>query len=400
LKILRAYKYRLYPTKEQEQQLKQQCGNCRFLWNKFLDLNQKMYETTGKFVFAHDLITSIPELKKEHEFLGLTFSQSLQQVGRYFDKALKDFLNGIREFPKHKKKKYRDGLTIPQKFRFGKTFVFIPKVGEVQWVKHRPYKGNVKHITIKQDGDQWYCSVLCELKIKKPELQIENIIGIDVGLKTFATFSDGTTIENERILRKYERKLIKAQRRLSNREKGGKNRIKQRIKVSKLHRKIRNIRSNFQHQITGRMIAKYDGFCLETLNVEGLMKNHNLAKSIADVGWYAFKEKLRYKSGWSNKVFLEIGTFEPSSKICHRCGWKDTDQMLKDRLFCCEQCGLELDRDLNAAINIKNMAMKGIPWDARKFTLGDDKRLQSDNDSACRRAKKKQCLVLNEISFN
>lgn len=148
MKILRAYRYRLYPTKEQEQQLKQQCGNCRFLWNRFLDMNQRQYKATGKFVFAHDLITSLPELKKEYDFLGLTFSQSLQQVGRFFDRALKDFIAGIREFPKHKKKKYQDGLTVPQKFRLNKRFVFIPKIGEVQWVKHRPYKGKVKSITI------------------------------------------------------------------------------------------------------------------------------------------------------------------------------------------------------------------------------------------------------------
>lgn len=398
MKILRAYRYRLYPSKEQEQQLKQQCGNCRFLWNRFLDMNQRQYETTGKFVFAHELIISIPELKKEYEFLGLTFSQSLQQVGRFFDRALKSFIAGICEFPKHKKKKYQDGLTVPQKFRLNKKYVFIPKIGEVQWVKHRPYKGKVKSITIKQDGDQWYCSVLCELKIKRPKTKTDDVVGVDVGLKTFATLSDGITVPNERVLRKHERKLNKAQRILFRRKKGGQNRNKQRVKVAKIHRKVRHVRSNFQHQITSRMIAKYDGFALETLNIEDMMKNHNLAKSIADVGWYSFKQKLKYKSEWNGKMFLEIGTFEPSSKICHCCGWKDTDQMLQDRKFCCEQCGMEIDRDLNAAINIRNIAMKNIPWDAREFTLGDDKRLQSDNDSACRRAKKKQCLALTELA--
>jgi putative transposase len=132
LKIQRAYKYRLFPTPKQEQNLRQQCGNCRFLWNKFLDLNKETYEATGKFVFGHALITLIPKLKQEYGFLSATFSQSLQQVGRHFDRALREFLDHKKEFPKYKKKKYRDGLTIPQKFRLEKTFVFIPKVGEIK----------------------------------------------------------------------------------------------------------------------------------------------------------------------------------------------------------------------------------------------------------------------------
>lgn len=394
LKINRAYRYRLYPTPDQEKSLRQQCGNCRFLWNKFLDLNQQTYEATGKFVFGHALITSIPKLKKQYDFLGLTFSQSLQQVGRHFDRALREFLDGIREFPKHKKKKYRDGLTIPQKFRLGKTFVFIPKVGEVQWVKHRPYKGKVKHITIKQDGDQWYCSVNVEIKAKTPPRKQDEVVGIDVGLKIFATLSDGTTVANEKILRQHERKLKKAQRILSRRKKGGKNRTKQRVKVARLHRKVRNVRKNFVHQTTSCMIAKYDGFVVETLNIEGMMKNHCLAKSIADVGWYDFKQKLKYKAGWLNKGFWEIGTFEPSSKCCHRCGWKDKDQTLSDRVFRCECCGLEMDRDLNAAKNILQIGKRQILSDGQEFTLGDERSSQPVEGSASRRAKKKQCVVL------
>lgn len=396
MKISRGYKYRLYPTKEQEQQLRQQCGNCRFLWNKFLDMNQQSYDATGKFIFGHNLITSIPDLKQQYDFLGLTFSQSLQQVGRHFDRALQDFIKGIREFPKHKKRKYRDGLTIPQKFRLNKHYVFVPKIGEVKWVKHRPYKGKVKYITVKQDGDQWYCSVCCELKVKQPQAQRENIVGIDVGLKTFATISDGTTIENERILRKHERKLKKAQRILSRRKKGGRNRTKQRIKIARLHRKIRHCRSDFLHKTTSRMIAKYDGFCLEDLNIEGMMKNHCLAKSIADVGWYDFKQKLKYKSEWANKGFWELETFEPSSKECCECHWLNPNLRLSDRIFTCPECGNVKDRDLNAAINIRNKCMIKYRWTDRELTLGDDKRLQPDFGSACRRAKNNECSVLTK----
>ena len=396
MKIQRAYKYRIFPTPEQEHKLRQQCGNCRFLWNKFLDLNQQTYEATGKFVFGHALITSIPQLKKEYDFLGLTFSQSLQQVGRHFDRALREFIDGIREFPKHKKKKYRDGLTIPQKFRLGKTFVFIPKVGEVQWVKHRPYKGKVKHITIKQDGDQWYCSVSVEIKAKNPERKSESIVGIDVGLKTFATLSDGSVVESQNTLRKHERKLKKAQRILSRRKKGGSNRKKQRVKVAKIHQKIRNVRKDFLHQTTSRMIAKYDGFILENLNIEGMMKNHCLAKSIADAGWYEFGRQLAYKSEWNGKWYWKIDRFEPSSKTCCECDWVDKDQTLSDRVFRCECCENVKDRDLNAAINIRRFGIRdlAIPLDEREFTLGDEGSSQPVLGSASRRAKNKQCVAL------
>lgn len=394
MKIQRAYKYRLFPTPEQEQNLRQQCGNCRFLWNKFLDLNKEIYEATGKFVFGHALITSIPKLKQEYGFLGATFSQSLQQVGRHFDRALREFLDHKKEFPKHKKKKYRDGLTIPQKFRLEKTFVFIPKVGEVQWVKHRPYKGKVKHITIKQDGDQWYCSVSVEIKAKNPQRKSRNIVGIDVGLKTFATLSDGTVVENERILRKYEKKLKKAQRILSRRKKGGSNRTKQRFKVAKLHRKIRNSRNNFLHQTTARMIAKYDGFILEDLCVSGMMKNHCLAKSISDAGWYEFNRQLEYKAVWNGKWFWKIDRFEPSSKTCCECGWVNKNLTLSDRVFRCERCDNVKDRDLNAALNIRSFGIRDLPLDEREITLGDEGRLQSVSGSATRRAKNKECVVL------
>lgn len=293
-------------------------------------------------------------------------------------------------------------MTIPQKFRLGKTFVFIPKVGEVQWVKHRPYKGKVKHITIKQDGDQWYCSVSCEIKAKNPTRKSENIVGIDVGLKTFATLSDGSVVESQNTLRKHEKRLKKAQRILSRRKKGSKNRAKQRVKVARLHRKVRNVRKDFLHQTTSRMIAKYDGFMLENLCIEGMMKNHCLAKSIADAGWYEFGRQLEYKSEWNGKWYWKIDRFEPSSKTCCECDWVDKDQTLSDRTFRCERCENVKDRDLNAAINIRRFGIRdlAIPLDEGEFTLGDERSLQSVSGSASRRTKKNQCVVLNEICFN
>lgn len=395
MKLKRAYKFRLYPNDEQKQKLLQHGGNTRFLWNYFLNLNQDHYKETNKFIFAHDLIVSLPKLKQEYEFLDLSFSQSLQQVGRHFDRALKDFIKGEKDFPARKhKSKERDSFTVPQKFRIEKKYVFIPKIGEVRWVKHRAIKGKVKHITVKQDGDQWYCSVCVELKVKQPVIRTENIIGIDVGLKTFATHNDGEMIENQKTTKRFAKKLSRASRRLSKRKKDGNNRTKQRIKVSKIHRKIRNIRRDFQHKETRLTIAKCDGVVLENLNISGMMKNHHLAKSIADCGWFEYKRQLKYKCQWYGKIYLEIGRFEPTSKCCSGCGWKDINLCLSDRIFRCKGCGLEIDRDTNAAINIRNCGLN-ILWDTQEYTPGDDWRFMPQG--RCQSMSQEQKTVSPEL---
>lgn len=359
MKIRRAYKFRLYPTKEQVAALRQHGGNARFLWNALLRLNQDKYESEKKFIFAHDMVTSLPQLKKEHDFLQLSFSQSLQQVARQLDRALRDCFNKTKRFPVFKKKgKQNDSFTVPQKFRIGKHYVFIPKIGEVTWVKHRPIKGKIKHLTISQDGEQWYCSVNVELKCKEKSVSTNSdVVGIDVGLKTFATMSDGSVIENPKILKKHEKRLATSQRRLSRKQKGSRNRYKQRNKVQRLHRTVRNVRRDFQHKATAHMIAKYEGFAMEDLNIKGILSNHCLSKAVSDCGWFEFKRQLRYKSEWSGKPLVEIGRFEPSSKTCSGCGWINKNLTLKDREFVCLECGQVMGRDLNAAVNIRNIGL-------------------------------------------
>ncbi len=407
MKILKAYKFRLLPTVEQQYALAQQGGNCRFLWNHFLEMNQNEYAKNKKFIFAHDLITSLPKLKKEYEWLRESFSQSLQQVGRHFDRALKDCFKNGKGFPAFKKKAaMRDSFTIPQKYRIGRTFVFIPKVGEIKWIKHRPIKGKVKHLTVTQDGELWFCSVTVELKIKQPKRQSNNIVGVDVGLKTFATLSDGTKIENPKTLNKYQKRLNRANRRLAKLQKDGKNRAKQRIRVAKLHRKIRNVRQDFQHKTTHDMINKYDGFVLEDLNIKGMLKNHCLARAISDAAWFEWKRQLKYKAEWNNKWFLQIDRFEPSSKTCCECGWYNPNLTLADREFVCMNCGVVNDRDENAAINIRNIGLKTVPEDKRKQDTLGVKRLGMIRGSCYLSAganqvnQEKECSGLGEICLS
>ena len=360
MKILKGLRYRLYPTGEQKQLLLQHGGSARFLWNYLLMDNIEYYKRTGKFKFAHEMVVSIPKIKKEYDFLNLSFSQSLQMVARQLDKSLKDCFKNGKGFPKFKRKhREKDSFTVPQKWRLGKGFVFIPKIGEVKWIKHRPLQGEPEHITITQDGDQWYCSVTCEVEIPDKEKKDDNIVGIDVGLNSFATLSDGTLIGNPKHLMKLEDRLKKEQRKLSRKKKGGKNRYKQRKKVQKIHREIRNARLDFIHKITSNMIAKYSGFVLEDLNIKGMMKNHHLAKSIADISWREFKRQLDYKSLWNGKYSIQIGRLEPTSKTCSSCGYVQ-DMPLNKRVFNCSNCGISIDRDLNASKNILKIGLTTV----------------------------------------
>ena len=362
--IQKGFKYRLYPTKKQKQLLSQHGGNTRFIWNLFLEQNIEEYKQNQKFLWKYDLINSLPKLKEQHEFLQLSFSQSLQQIAIHFDKALRDFLKQKdKGFPTFKKKNLlHDSFICPQKYRLSFSHVYIPKIGEVKWVKHRSLQGKPKKITISQNGNNWYCSVLCEYEKQEQPKQTDNLIGIDVGLKYFATLSNGKTIENIRILKQYEKKLSREQRRLSRKEKNSNNRYKQRLKVHKVHTRIKNIRQDFLHKTTYSIAKNYDGIVLENLNVKGMMKNHKLSKAISDVSWFEFKRQLEYKCKWNFKHFVVIDRFEPTTKVCSDCGCIQ-DMKLNDRTFKCKDCGLILDRDLNAAINILKLGCKQIDVD-------------------------------------
>jgi len=358
--IQRGYKYKILPTKEQEKSLFQCGGNTRFLWNYVLKINQDYYKETGRFKFYHELAVSLPKLKQEYPFLKESFSQSLQMVLRQFDKALKDSFKKEKGFPTFKKKMLlNDSFTCPQKWRLGKGFVFIPKIGEVKWIKHRAIKGKPKSITISQDGGKWYCSVLCEYEIKESKKKADTIVGCDVGLKEFATLSDGTIINNPKHTKKYEKQLAKEQRRLSKKQKGSKNRFKQRLKVRKIQNKTRDTRKDFLHKTSNSIAKNYDGIVVEDLNIKGMMKNHCLAKSIGDVSWSEFNRQLEYKCKWSFKHYIKIGRFDPTSKACSNCGCVQ-EMPLSKRVFDCPDCGISIDRDLNASLNILNIGLSTL----------------------------------------
>ena len=358
--VQRGYKYRILPTKEQEKSLLQCGGNVRFLWNYALKTNQDYYKETGKFKFYHELAVSLPKLKEEYPFLKESFSQSLQMVLRQFDKSLKESFKKEKGFPSFKKKMLlKDSFTCPQKWRLGKGFVFIPKIGEVKWVKHRALKGKPKSITISQDGGKWYCSVLCEYNIPDKEKGFDNVVGCDVGLKEFAILSDGTVIRNPKYTKKHEKKLVKEQRKLSKKQKGSKNRFKQRLIVRGIQNKIRDTRKDFLHKTSNSIAKNYDGIVVENLNIKGMMKNHCLAKSIGDASWFEFNRQLEYKCKWNFKYYLKVGRFEPTSKTCSNCGCIQ-EMPLSKRFFNCLDCEIYIDRDLNASLNVRNIGLSTL----------------------------------------
>jgi len=378
MKVYKGFKYRLNPTEYQHNALKQHAGNTRFLWNHLLSENIEYYKKEKKFNFGYVMITSLPKLKKEFDFLNLSFSQSLQSVGRQLNQTLSRFLKEHKSNPKigfpvfKKKSLEKDSFHCPQKWYVCKSFVQIPKIGKVKWIKHRNMEGKPKSITITQDGDHWYCSVLCEVIVKEKKFEKDNLVGIDVGLKNFAMFSDGDKIKRERFIKKYEKELTKAQRKLSKKVNGSNNKQKQRKKVQAVHRKIRNSRKDFLNKATHYITTKYDGVCLESLNVKGMMKNHKLSKSIGDASWFEFKRQLQYKCSWNFKHFIEIDQWFPSSKLCSSegCGIVNKDLTLKDRIWTCI-CGIKHNRDLNAAINILREGKK-ILLDKEKFMLVEE----------------------------
>ena len=387
MKINKAYKYRIYPEDSQVALLKQCGGNTRFLWNYLWNIQQDYYTDNKSYLSAFDLTYFLPILKKAEgfEFLQNSFSQSLCQVstnlrrsiGRAFDddikaernkaiaKAMAETDEELKQkklvrayrcgFPKFKKKSaLSDSFCISTRFKIRRSRVYIPQVGWIRYIKHRQFEGKPKNLTITQDGNQWYCSVCCELDIPEQEIStnLGNIIGIDLGLKEFAVFSDGEIISNPRIYRKKENKVKREHRRFSRKQKGSNRGLKQQSKLRKTYRKISNKRKDFLHKLTHHMITKYDGFILEDLSSKNMMKNHCVAKSIQDASWSEFSRILKYKSSWNFKYFEKIDRFAPSSQICSNCGHRQK-MPLDVRVYVCPNCGAEIDRDLNASLNIK-----------------------------------------------
>lgn len=367
--MIKSYKYKLKPTVKQQHQLNMFFGCARFIYNWGLERKIQTYKqdnkTIGYVELAHELTTF--KHQDEYEWLNKCPIEPLQQSLRNLDAAFVRFFREKKGFPKFKsKKKAKDSVKFINSvhFNFENWKVKIPKIGWVKLCKNRMFdlsSCKIGTLTVSRDkcGEYWCTIVVDNLQPKpsKTKIVLETAVGVDLGIKDYAILSDGTKYGNPKYLEKYCRKLAHLNKVFARSKKGSKNHEKLRLKLARLHRRVAYMRSDFTHKLSTDLIRRYDTICLENLNVEGMMKNHNLASSIQSAAWSEFVRQLEYKAELYGKNVVYIGRFEPSSKTCSKCGYINSELTLAIREWTCPQCGEHHDRDVNAAINIRDFAL-------------------------------------------
>ena len=372
--MLKTYKYRLYPTRKQTEKLDWMLETCRILYNSALVDKNRHYEQTGSCLSRIDQQRILVRDKKNIEYLKDIHSQVLQDVLFRVEKAYKAFFRRLKEkkgkagYPRFKNMGRYDSITYTQS-GFGIDVdgkLALSKVGHIKLKQHRSINGVIKTCNIKKEIDKWYVCFSVEYE-PKPKPIPDKQIGIDVGIKSFAKFSDGIEIYNPKYLVKSEKELIKRQRQLSSKKKGSNNRKKARRTVAVLHKKVSNQRKDFQHKESRRIVDNYGYIAVEDLQLRNMVKNHCLSKSIHDAGWGQFVSFLTYKA---EEAGCYIEKVEPrnTSKKCSVCGYVFTKMTLSVRDWTCPVCNTVHDRDRNAAVNILNKSVGGVP---AEFTLGE-----------------------------
>jgi putative transposase len=361
--MLKAYKYRIYPTQEQSEQLSQQFGNARYVFNWGLAEKIKEYQENKKTISCFSLMNRLPKMKKEIEWLKLSDAQVLQQSLRRLDNAFTSFFRKQNKFPHFKTKRDKQSMTYPQRVKIEEERIYLPKIGWMVKPEKRDFEGKIKNVTVSMTTtNKYFASVLVENGVelpKKQKITEQRTIGIDVGLTHFLTTSKSEKIENPRYLKNALIRLKVKQKQFSRKKKGSIKRNKARLNVALIHEKVVNKRSDFVHKLSKRLISENQAIAIEDLFISGMIKNHSLAFSISDVAWREFFDCLSYKADWYGKTILKIGRFEASSKICNKCGFVNNKLTLSDRTWKCK-CGIEHDRDINASINIKKFALLGL----------------------------------------
>ena len=356
--IKRAYRFRFYPTPEQEVILAQTFGCVRVVYNHMLYLRSEAWKQRQERMGYHDTSAALTLLKKQPEYAWLNDVSSvpLQQALRHLQTAFGNFFAKRGRYPQFKRKgSHQSAEYTASAFRWDGASLKLAKMAaplDIRWSRQIPPAAKITTVTVSKDASgRYFVSLLCD-DVVSAQPEVAQVVGIDLGLTHFATLSDGEKIPAPNAFRKHEKKLAKLQRRLAKKKKGSKNRTKARLKVAKLHAKIADIRKDFIHKLSTRLIHENQVIAIETLAVSNMKKNRKLAKSIGDAGWAEFVRQLEYKAKWYGREVIKIDRWYPSSKRCSDCGYTAEKMPLNVRQWTCPECGVNHDRDINAARNI------------------------------------------------
>lgn len=354
--VQRAYRFRFYPTADQETILAQTFGCARFVYNHFLRIRTDGFYKDGQRIGYNETARRLTDLKQQPEtaWLQEVSNVVLQQALRNLDAAFKNFFQGRTKYPSFKKKHGKQSARYTTSgFRWKNGKIFLARMEEplnIRW--SRKFTGTPSSVTVSKDAaGRYFISVLVEEEVKVLPV-INKMVGMDLGLKDAAILSDGEKIPNPTYLRKAEQKLARAQRRLARKQKGSKNRAKARLKVARIHAKIADSRKDWTHKLTTRLVNENQVLATESLQVKNMVKNPCLAKAISDVGWGEITRQLEYKANWYGRTLVQIDKFYPSSKRCSMCGHILDSLTLDVRSWTCPECATEHCRDVNAAKNI------------------------------------------------
>lgn len=378
--ILKAYKFRIEPSKEQKVLLNKHFGSVRFVFNYFLNQRKEQYQSSKKSDNYYTQASKLTELKKLEEtcWLKEINSQTLQSTLKNLEASYLNFFRGTAKFPRFKSKKDKNSFRVPQHISVADGKIHVPKFKEgIKLIEHRELEGEIKQCTFSKSATgKFYVSILVQTVHEQSD-KTGNVVGIDLGIKDFAITSDGKKFKNNRYTKRYSTQLKKAQQHLSRKQKGSRQYENQRLKVAKIHEKITNSRKDTLHKVSHTLVKSYDLIALEDLNVKGMVKNHKLAKHIQDASWGEFVRMLEYKASWNDKTIVRISRWFPSSKSCSECGWINQSLSLRDREWVCEECGCVHDRDVNASINILKEGLRNLSAGTVDYTDGDDVRLSN-----------------------